>query len=54
MTSVHGEKQSQKMLEVSKLKLDYTSRVMHMNFGRQWDIVLIVSGLNTGVLKVRN
>ena len=32
MTSAHGEEQSQKMLEISSLKLDYASRVMHLNF----------------------
>ena len=54
MTSAHGEEQSRKMFEVSKSKLDYTFRVMHMDFGRQWAIVFIVSGLNTGVLEVRH
>ena len=47
IASAHGELQLQKMLEISTLKLDYASWVMHLNFGRQWDIILIMSGLNT-------
>ena len=43
MTSAHGEE----LFGMSILKLDCASRMMHLNFWRQWDICLIISGLDT-------
>ena len=46
MVSTHGEEQWQKMFEMSILKLDGGSRMMHLNFWRRWNISLIICRLH--------